>query len=63
MDRPGHDERYSLDSRKIVSKIKWKHKTRIDYGLYKTMTWYTKNLNFFKRISKKNITKRLGLNI
>ena len=63
MDRPGHDERYSLDSRKIVSKIKWKHKTRIDYGLNKTMTWYTKNLNFFKRISKKNITKRLGLNI
>ena len=60
-DRPGHDERYSLNSNKIRKDINWKHKILIMEGLSKTVLWYTKNLNFFNKISKKNITKRLGL--
>ena len=44
-------------------KIKWKNKTSVTKGLFKTVNWYSKNLGFFKKISKKNITKRLGLNI
>ena len=63
MDRPGHYERYSLNSNRIKREIKWKYKTRIDVGLLKTIDWYSKNLNFFKKIAKKNIIKRLGLNI
>ena len=62
-DRPGHDERYSLNSTKIKKEIKWKSKTSIISGLEKTVLWYYKNLTFFKKISKSNITKRLGLNI
>ena len=63
MDRPGHDERYALNSNKIKQEIRWKHKTTISIGLSKTINWYLKNLNFYKKISKRNITKRLGLKI
>jgi dTDP-glucose 4,6-dehydratase len=63
MDRPGHDERYALNSNKIKREIRWKHKTTISIGLSKTINWYLKNLNFYKKISKRNITKRLGLKI
>ena len=44
-------------------KIKWKYKTPISKGLFKTIEWYSKNYNYFKQISKKNITKRLGLKV
>ena len=63
MDRPGHDERYALNSSRIKREIKWKYKTPISRGLSKTINWYSKNLNFFKKISKRNITKRLGLKV
>ena len=63
MDRPGHDERYALNSNKIKREIRWKHKTTISIGLSKTINWYLKNLNFYKKISKRNITKRLGLKV
>jgi dTDP-glucose 4,6-dehydratase len=63
MDRPGHDERYALDSTKIKREIRWKHKTTISIGLSKTINWYLKNLNFYKKISKRNITKRLGVKV
>jgi len=63
MDRPGHDERYALNSNKIKREIRWKHKTTISIGLSKTINWYLKNLNFYKKISKRNIAKRLGLKV
>ena len=63
IDRPGHDERYALDSNKLKREIRWKHKTTISIGLSKTINWYLKNLNFYKKISKRNITKRLGLKV
>tara|TARA_B100001996_G_scaffold381252_1_gene370310 strand:+ start:413 stop:1444 length:1032 start_codon:yes stop_codon:yes gene_type:complete len=63
MDRPGHDEIYALNSNKIKREIRWKHKTAISIGLSKTINWYLKNLNFFKKISKKNITKRFGVKV
>jgi dTDP-glucose 4,6-dehydratase len=62
-DRPGHDKRYAVNSNKIKREIKWKNKTSISSGLLKTFTWYSKNLNFFKKISRKNITKRFGLKV
>ena len=62
-DRPGHDERYALNSKLIKKEIKWKHKISISNGLLKTLVWYSKNYNYFKQISKKNITKRLGLKL
>ena len=62
-DRPGHDIRYALNSNRIKREIKWKHKVSISKGLEDTFRWYKNNLEYFKKISKKNITKRLGLKL
>ncbi len=62
-DRPGHDLRYALNSNKIKKKIKWKHKISPYKGLEITFKWYKDNIGYFKKISKKNITTRLGLKI
>ncbi len=62
-DRPGHDKRYAVNSNKIKREMKWKNKTSISSGLLQTFIWYSKNLNFFKKISRKNITKRFGLKV
>ena len=60
-DRPGHDTRYALNSDKILKKLKWKNKTNITLGLKQTVNWYIKNIDYFKSIKKRDITKRLGL--
>ena len=62
-DRPGHDLRYALNSNKIKKKIKWKYKTSPVKGLENTFKWYKNNLGYFKKVSKKNITVRLGLKL
>ena len=61
-DRPGHDRRYALNSNKIINKIKWSRKIKIDNGLDKTVKWYLKNKLYFKMLNKKDIIKRFGLN-
>jgi len=62
-DRPGHDIRYALNSKKIQKKLKWKPVTEINDGLLKTINWYINNLKYFKSISKKEHVKRIGLKI
>ncbi len=59
-DRPGHDRRYALNSNKIINQIKWKSKTNINVGLYKTVKWYIKNQQYFKTFKKIDILKRFG---
>ena len=60
-DRPGHDLRYALDSRKINKNLKWKSKIELNKGLNDTFSWYLDNKNFFISVSKKLYDKRLGL--
>ncbi len=62
-DRPGHDFRYSLDSKKISKKIKWKSKISLNKGLNMTIDWYLYNKKFISSISKKLYANRLGLKI
>ena len=59
-DRPGHDVRYALDSKKILTKLRWKTKINFKKGLEKTFLWYLQNENYYKSISKDNIVKRIG---
>jgi dTDP-glucose 4,6-dehydratase len=59
-DRPGHDVRYALDSKKILVKLGWKTKMNFKKGLEKTFLWYLKNEKYYKSISKKDIIKRIG---
>ena len=62
-DRPGHDERYAVNSNRIRKELKWRQKTSLTEGLNKTFKWYINNKKFFKLVSKKNINKRFGLKI
>ena len=62
-DRPGHDFRYALNSKKIFKKLKWKSKINLNEGLRKTIDWYFNNKIFLKNISKKKYEERLGLNL
>ena len=61
-DRPGHDFRYALNSKKILRTLKWKSKINIKIGLEETVKWYLENKIFLKKISNKLYEKRLGLN-
>ena len=60
-DRPGHDVRYALDSKKIYKKLKWKSKINLELGLQNTFNWYFKNMKYYTSLKKKDITNRLGL--
>ena len=62
-DRPGHDIRYALNSNKLIKELKWKPKTSFETGLIKTFDWYLNNVNYFSSLNKKDIIKRIGLNI
>jgi dTDP-glucose 4,6-dehydratase len=62
-DRPGHDFRYALNNKKIHKKLGWKAKISLHAGLLQTFNWYINNKNFFKSVSKKLYTKRLGLKV
>ena len=63
MDRPGHDERYALNSNRIKREIKWKNKINFNTGISKTIKWYLNNKNYFKSISKKKFNNRFGLKL
>ena len=60
-DRPGHDQRYALNSNKIKKKLKWKPQIKFDDGLKETFLWYLNNKKYYSSIAKKDIIKRLGL--
>ena len=49
-DRPGHDFRYSLDSSKIHSELKWKTSYSFKKGLEYTINWYLKNKRWWKNM-------------
>ena len=62
-DRPGHDMRYAIDSKKIKNKLKWIPKTSFLKGLQKTFEWYFNNQKYYSKLNKKDITKRIGIKI
>ena len=59
-DRPGHDIRYALNSKKIKEKLNWKPKTSFNDGIRLTLNWYNENKNYYNSLSKKDIVRRLG---
>ena len=60
-DRPGHDFRYALDSKKILKELKWRPKIKFNEGLNNTIEWYLNNKSFLNQISRKQYEFRLGL--
>jgi dTDP-glucose 4,6-dehydratase len=48
-DRPGHDQRYAIDSSKLRNELGWLPKyTNLREGLQATIDWYTKNEDWWK---------------
>jgi len=48
-DRPGHDRRYSLNSKKIT-KLGWRPSVNFKEGLSKTINWYKENPSWWQKI-------------
>lgn len=55
-DRPGHDFRYSLDSRKIRRELSWRPSYKFEEGLRHTINWYHQNKEWRKHISNDTFT-------
>lgn len=47
-DRPGHDQRYAVNSAKLEKELGWKPQTSFEEGLEKTVAWY---LNKYKLVN------------
>lgn len=61
-DRPGHDQRYAIDSSKIRGEFGWSPQENFDTGLEKTVRWYLGNKTWWERIlSGVYRTERMGL--
>ena len=59
-DRPGHDLRYALNSRKIKKQLNWQNKVNFNQGIIETITWYKNNQKFYKLLRNKKFLQRLG---
>ena len=57
-DRPGHDERYAIDSRKIQKELGWVPEESFETGLEKTVAWYLDRDNLWCKNAKKDPSKR-----
>lgn len=49
-DRPGHDRRYAMDTRKIEAELGWKPAETLASGLEKTVRWYLEHLEWLSAI-------------
>lgn len=49
-DRPGHDQRYAIDSSKIERELGWKPRDTFESGLRKTVEWYLENQSWVRNI-------------
>ena len=61
-DRPGHDQRYAIDSAKIRNAFGWKPAHAFEDSLRKTVRWYLDNRDWCVGITDKKYSgERLGL--
>ena len=60
-DRPGHDFRYAIDTRKIEHKLGWKPQETFESGMARTVAWYLGNQTWCDAVSGGYSQTRLGL--
>lgn len=51
-DRPGHDQRYSVNATKLKTELGWKPKISFDHGFEKTLDWYLQNEHWWRPLCK-----------
>ncbi len=49
-DRPGHDRRYALDSRKMEAELGWKPTISLEDGVRQTIEWYKDNTKWISDV-------------
>lgn len=49
-DRPGHDRRYAMDPKKIMTELGWKPQYTFETGIAETIQWYIDNQEWWKNI-------------
>lgn len=49
-DRPGHDQRYAINSSKIQSELGWTPNATFESGILKTIQWYLDNQEWINRV-------------
>jgi dTDP-glucose 4,6-dehydratase len=49
-DRPGHDQRYAIDSTKLRNELNWSPQETFESGLQKTVIWYLENQDWTEQI-------------
>ena len=49
-DRPGHDRRYAIDSKKIQKELGWSPEESFESGIRKTIEWYLSNRSWWERV-------------
>jgi dTDP-glucose 4,6-dehydratase len=50
-DRPGHDRRYAMDTRKIERELKWQPRETFESGIRKTVEWYLANEDWIREVT------------
>ncbi|SAL71999.1 dTDP-glucose 4,6-dehydratase [Caballeronia peredens] len=50
-DRPGHDQRYAIDARKLERELGWKPAETFETGLRKTVVWYLANREWWEHVT------------
>jgi dTDP-glucose 4,6-dehydratase len=53
-DRPGHDRRYAMDTRKIERELGWRPKETFATGIRKTVRWYLENDDWVRDVTSGN---------
>ena len=51
-DRPGHDRRYAVDSRKLTQATGWKPRIAFEDGIRQTVEWYAANQSWWRPIKE-----------
>jgi dTDP-glucose 4,6-dehydratase len=49
-DRPGHDRRYAMNSKKIRDGLGWRPRHVFEDGLAQTVAWYRDNTAWIERV-------------
>ncbi len=61
-DRPGHDQRYAIDSSKIMHELGWQPQVSFEDGITRTVEWYLARKDWWQPIvQRRYATERLGL--
>ena len=50
-DRPGHDRRYAMNTRKIERELNWKPRESFESGIRKTVQWYITNEEWVREVT------------